>query len=87
MAVPVKRWDWTWLGIVAALAVLDARREQDDIRAGRTHSTGTTFSATNRRLVEHVPGGRYLFRIGLDVFHDWYAGHIDDHLDARRARW
>lgn len=86
-----RRWDAFWCAVVIGLAALDAWREREDIRAGRTHSDGTTFSSFNRRIVEwlrkHVPGGRFLFPLGLDVLRDWYVAHIDAHLDNQRARW
>ncbi len=75
-----------WAAIAVGLVYLDTVCEERDIRAGRSHLTGTTFSATNRRLVARIPKGPLLFRIGLDaglvVFKDWYSPHILDHLDA-----
>lgn len=79
--------DIGWCALVAALAALDSWREDEDIREGRTHSDGTTFSAFNRRVVETVPGGRVLFPLALDALHRWYLGHILGHLDSRPARW
>lgn len=80
---------WTTGSIAAGIAFtrLDFAREEKDIAAGRTHTTGTTFSATNRWWIERLGPrlGPIVFRAVLDIARDWYEPHILSHLDQQRA--
>lgn len=81
----VWRTIWTTGAITAGIAFtcVDLAREKNDIAAGRTHSTGTTFSATNRWWIERLgPLGPAVFSAGLDAIRDWYEPHI---LKPRQA--
>ncbi len=89
-----RRWDLFWAGVgiaaIGAFAALDFEREKQDIAAGRTHMTGTTFSSGNRRLVAALgKHGPVVFKVAIGValkgFEEWYVPHILDHLDAERA--
>lgn len=81
------RWRLFWAAYIAVGVIVDPLREQADITAGRTHSDGTTLSATTRWTVEHVPGGRVLFAAGCVLIPRWFETHILDHLDNRKADW
>lgn len=81
------RWRWFWAAWLAVLPIVDPIREQADIRAGRTHSTGTTLSAVVRWVIERIPFGRPLFRLGIGWLGAWLPGHILDHLDSQKADW
>lgn len=70
------RWRMFWLTYLAAGGLCDTWRESRDIKAGRTHSTGTTLSASTRWLVERMPAGRLLFALGCVVVPRWFEGHI-----------
>lgn len=81
------RWRLFWLGYISVGALIDPWRERDDIANQRTHSTGTTLSASTRWLVERFPCGRILFRFGIGWLAAWLPGHILDHLDSQPADW
>lgn len=81
------RWRIFWVTYLGLGAMIDAWRESRDIDAGRTHSTGTTLSASTRWTVEHVPAGRPLFQFGIGWLAAWLPGHIVDHLDTQKADW
>lgn len=76
------RWRWFWFGLVVpVLGAFDFWRETEDIKAGRTHTDGTTFSACVRWLVERIPGGRWALAASLGVLFGWFYTHVSDHLD------
>ena len=66
---------------------MDAWREDRDIEAQRTHSTGTTLSSSTRWAVETLPCGRMLFPFLCWLVPHWFESHIMRNLDSKLADW
>jgi hypothetical protein len=86
------KWHVFWGGFVGVLVTgfttLDLSRERDDIRNGRTHSGGTTLSATIRWSIEHTrPYGSPVFVATCVGLTGWMVPHILKHLDNSPARF
>ena len=87
MRVSRSFWRWFWAAWLLVLPLVDPWREQSDIAHDRTHSDGTTLSATVRWGVERTPGGRFWFRLGIGWLAAWVPQHILGHLDSDKATW
>lgn len=90
-------WRWFWAAWLLVLPLVDPWREQDDIAHDRTHSDGTTLSATMRWALEKLIdllgpkiGPRlvpWLFKRAARELGEWLGPHIVDHLDSQQADW